>query len=218
MAASFTAVTSASITRVAGQNAGISANSTTAKVALPHNVTAGDTVIVETTAYQGSGSITVSMKAGTAKIGTPVKDKEYTNGAFTLAIWRVPVTGSGSLTMGATRRNDWYTFISLSEYKGMAANPVAAVDQNTATSTTEMTHAMANSAPGVVVMLSTENSTNNFVYAQSDNNIYNYSNGANGFTAQSQDKINAAAGSFTFSAGTGNNWTWYSVAVAYKAA
>jgi chitodextrinase len=210
-------VSSASISRVSGQGTGKSVSGSSTTLAFPASVTAGNTVIVMTTSYQGSGSIAVSKSAGTATVGTPVKDKEYTNGSFSLAIWRIPVTGSGTLTVSSSRTGAGFIFLAINEYSGMDVAPVDITDQRTATSNTESTNAMTTTAPGVIVMLSTENSTKNFTYTQSNTNIFKDSTGASDFTGEAQDKITTSAGSNTLTAATANSWLWYSVAVAYKA-
>jgi chitodextrinase len=213
----FPTLTFAAVTRVSGQNVGKSTSGASTTLAFPAQVTSGNTVIVMSSAYQGSGSISVTKSSGTATVGTPVKDKEYTNGSFTLAIWRIPVTGTGTLTVSTSRTGGNFIFLAMNEYAGVDSNPVDVIDQKTATSNTESTNALTTTAPGVIVMLSTENSTKNFTYTQSDVNVFKDSTGSSDFTAEAQDKITSGAGANTLTAATANSWQWYSVAVAYKA-
>ena len=204
------------ISRVAGQNVGASACTSSVAKATPKNVTVGNTVVVEAYNYQGSGSSTVTA-SGTAILGAWVKDKDFADAATSLeiSIWHASVTKGGSLSVTASKTGAFCSGLVLEECSGIST--VDTTDSNSGTSATESTHTITTRASGeLIVMGSAENSSTNFTYTLSGNALFSDANGASSFTFEAQDTT--AAGSYTLTAGTGNRWPWDAVAVAYKPA
>lgn len=217
------------IARVSGQNTGnkVSGASSpaTLDLAFPGNLTAGNDIIVASAMYDNGvtpgPSYNVSTSSGTAVISSFTEDKAVTvhGGSIILAINRAHVISSGSLTIRVTGSgsNSIYISYGITEYANMATSPVNGTpDSNSGTGATESTNAVSSSAGGLVVQLSAELSSGNFTYSQSDANIYKVSTGSSDLTMQAQDKLTPSAGSNTLTAGTGNSWSWWSIAVAYK--
>lgn len=213
-----------SIAFVAGQNASeqsVTAN-TLPTLAIPSSVTSGNAVIIQVVCFSSGSTPTISLptkSSGTATIGTVVQDNTglATSGAtnWRFSIFRMPITGSGTLTVGFTVALCDDSGSAISEYSGITAVDVAPT-VTTGTSVTESTGSITTSAGGMVTQISSEASTGNFTYTQSDVSDANFPNGASQMTYQAQHKITSSAGSYTLTAGTANSWFWGSLAVAYK--
>ena len=128
------------------------------------------------------------------------------------------MTGSGSLTIGFSGTFS-YSLAAINEYSGMAASPLdGSFVTNTATGNTESTgNITTTAAAGMVLMASTELSTGNFTYTQSDTNVYSAATGNSTFTGEVQHKITSLASTYNLTAATGNSWFWLAVGVGYKA-
>lgn len=217
------AQTGGAIMQVSGQNRGEVGASTLSNLAFSHGVTAGNQIIVVVQAYRsGVPTINTPSKAsGTATISAFRRDASYTksnkSGYLQISVYRAKVTGAGSLTL---RFSGWFSssLAAINEYSGMSASPVdGSPVYNTATSNTESTGNVVTTSAGMVLMCSTQVASAKFSYAQSDANIYSNSNGASQFTGEAQQKTTGNAGTYNLTAGTGNNWFWVAVGVAYKA-
>ena len=209
--------TQAQIKRVAGQIGGASTCSYAAAVkALPSSVAAGNTVVVSAFTFQGTPGA-VTKTAGTAVLGSFVKDVTVVGNPQSISIWRAPVTTGGTLTLSVAGGS--CNGIVIQEYSGIAASPVDITDVNTGTSAIETTHALTTKSSGeLIIQASYETSTTNFTYTQNGVNLFNDALGASQFTFQAQDLLTTSTGPNTLTASTGNSWAWTSVAVAYTAA
>ena len=214
------------IAAVAGQSKGEVGTSALGNLTFTNAVTSGNQVIVTVQAYRNSAPVinAPTKVSGTAAIGAFTRDATYSghsgsNNYFRVDVYRAPVTGSGTLTLGFSGTFA-YSLAAINEYSGMAPSPVDGTPvTNSGTGATESSGNVTTSDPGgMVFMSSTELSTTNFTYTQSDTNVYNNSQGASGFTGQVQQKLVSTAGISNLTAATGNSWYWLSVAVAYKAA
>jgi hypothetical protein len=137
---------------------------------------------------------------------------------FTISVYRAPVTGSGSLTLGFTAGGASCGMVAIDEFSGIATTtPVDVSATSSATSATESTALTTTGTNDMILMYSTEVSTANFTYTQNATNIFNNSLGAGDFTGEAQYQVTTAAGAHTLTAGTGNSWPWFAVGVAYKA-
>ena len=215
-----------SIAAVAGQNKGEVGTSALGNLTFTNAVTSGNQVIVTVQAYRNSAPVinAPTKVSGTSAIGAFTRDATYSghsgsNNYFRVDVYRAPVTGSGTLTLGFSGTFA-YSLAAINEYSGMAASPVdGSPVTNTGTSATESSgNVTTSTAGGMVFMSSTELSTTNFTYTQSNTNVYNNGQGATGFTGQAQHKLTPSAGTNTLTAGTGNNWYWVALGVAYKPA
>ena len=214
------------IAAVAGQSKGEVGTSALGNLTFTNAVTSGNQVIVTVQAYRNSAPVinAPTKVSGTAAIGAFARDAAFSghsgsNNYFRVDVYRAPVTGSGTLTLGFSGTFA-YSLAAINEYSGMAPSPVDGTPvTNSGTGATESSGNVTTSDPGgMVFMSSTELSTTNFTYTQSDTNVYNNSQGASGFTGQVQQKLVSTAGISNLTAATGNSWYWLSVAVAYKAA
>jgi len=150
------------IARVAGQNSGNRASSTSVTVAMPGNVTSGNVVIVVSVSYRNGaapGNHAVTKTAGTGTIGTVINDRRYSfnSGAayIVLEINRVPITGSGSLTLQVASASADSVAMGLNEYSGLNTLDGASVT-NTGSGTTESTGNITGHAGGLMVGGATE--------------------------------------------------------------
>jgi len=137
---------------VAGQVAYAYSSGSTASVALPGNVTNGNTVIVFGDGGDGCTFTGVSKTAGTATIGTPVKVIEKTDGGTNadICLWYVPVTGTGSLTLRVAGLSDGA--IMVAEYAYIASSsPVADSDSGSGSSGNYSTAALTAPANSLIV-------------------------------------------------------------------
>ena len=207
-------------TAVSGQNVGVqSIGDIPRSLSFPSSVTAGNQVIVAAHCYgnraplinpptKSSGSALVSPFT---QDGTVNLRSQYYFGA---KIYRAFVNAGGSLTLSFSATNCNGGIVMMGEFHGITA--VDAVVTNTGTGSTESSGNIATSAAGIVVTTSSENSTNNFSYLQSGSNIYRNSAGSSQFTGEFQYRVTPAAGTYSLTASTGNNWAWWALSVAYK--
>lgn len=71
-------------------------------VAFGSNVTAGNLIVVTATKFEGGNTFTsafVTLSAGTATVGTVTMDCNHVSGSLQVAVWSMPVTGTGSATI-----------------------------------------------------------------------------------------------------------------------
>jgi 6-phosphogluconolactonase (cycloisomerase 2 family) len=216
------------ISAIAGQNAGaVTENPVTNLTSLTfaHNVTAGNQIIVaEKIENYGAATApsTPTKSSGTATIGPFTQDAAndgvYGSYYYSLRVWRAPITGSGTLTLSFPASAASWLVVAIDEFSGMAASPVDGTPvSNTGTGSTESTGNVVTSKAGMVLMLSSEYSSSNFTYTQSDTNIYTAGNGATGATGEAQYKLTNGAGTYNLTADNGvNNPFWLAVGVAYK--
>jgi Bacterial Ig-like domain (group 2)/Abnormal spindle-like microcephaly-assoc'd, ASPM-SPD-2-Hydin len=221
-------VTASGISAVAGQNAGaVTGNPVTNLTSLTfaHNVTAGNQIIVAEKIENYSAATvpsTPTKSSGTATIGPFTQDAAndgvYGSYYYSLRIWRAPITGSGTLTLSFSASAANWLVVAIDEFSGMAASPVDGTPvTNTGTGSTESTGNVVTSKAGMVLMLSSEYSSSNFNYTQSDTNIYTAGDGATGATGEAQYKLTNGAGTYKLTADNGvNNPFWLAVGVAYK--
>ena len=214
-------VTFAAITAVANQATGLSNCSGNVSISFPNNVTTGNTIVIASADYGYTAGPTLTKSAGTATIGTIVQDIATTTSATGFStsnaevrIWHASVTGSGSLTLHYVQ-SAACVMLAINEYSGVAANPLDKTASTTGVSATESSGSFSPSGDGLIVMVSTEASTANFTYTQSDTNIFRDSNGNTDFTAQAQYKLNSGTGPFTMTAGTGNSWLWIAATASF---
>ena len=210
------------INRVPGQNTGAVVNASSIIVPFPASVSFGNILIVSILSYNGAGAAalpTITKVAGSAVIGSSITDGDLQNAYDThsrLTILRVPVSGSGSLTLSIASSNATGILVAMNEYSGSAIVVDGSSYTSTGTGTTETTASISVTAGGVVTCISSDLSSTNFSYVQSDNYIYMVGTGGSTATAEIQDKFIPSTGIVTLNAATGVSMGWVTLAVAYK--
>jgi hypothetical protein len=185
------------------------------------DVTNGNTIVVTGTSFNSAGaggSFVITKTAGTATLGTPVKDAENSvlSGHLKQQIWRVPVTGSGSLTLLADPSSD-LGFAGAAEYSNFNASPLdGSPVTNTGSTEAESSGAVGAHAGGVVVSLLNEDSSGVLTYtAASDSLIFSQNNGTGFITGYVQYKLIGSDSSPALTVDCGVNLNWFGLAVAY---
>ena len=150
-----------SIARVNGQKSGLSnAAAETIQVPFAQDVTLGNLLVFATASYQAQSTVASISYSGTATIGTIVQDIAYNNVDLSdrqqyVAIYSVPVTGTGSLTIsfnqGLVSAN--FSSLALQEYSGADINSTRVSGTNTGfgNSTSPATGSLTSPAGGVFV-------------------------------------------------------------------
>ena len=220
--------TTTSIAHVSGQNKGEVGTTTLSNLSFANPLTTGNTIIIIVQAFLvGSSNPTIStptLVAGSgATLGTITLDKTYSGNSgsnrFTTSIYHAYVSNGGTATIGMS--GTWTNSIGIiDEYSGMdPSSPVYGTPvATTGTSNTENPGSISTPAGGVGIMASDELSNfADFIYTQSDNNIYNLGTGSSTMTGQAEYKLTASAGSQTMTANPGaNSWFWTAVGAAYQ--
>lgn len=179
------------------------------------SVTAGNTVIVGVAlAKPGAmnnfapGQLTKS--AGTATIGTIALDSSKNQGAGDIqcAVYRVPITGSGTLTLQYANGVVAFILMGAAEFSGLNAAPVGTSDSTSGNAQPESSNAIATSALGMIFYIATEDSTLNWARTWSDTLVYNQQNGTTRFTGLVQFKlVNTSPNTLTSTVeAAGINW------------
>jgi hypothetical protein len=169
---------------------------------MPGNVTSGNNVIIGINLFHNAGGtfnfITsdLTKSAGTATIGTIALDASLAAGASTIgtAIYRVPVTGTGSLTLLYTmtgQASNHSLQMGCAEFSGLNATPLdgAGSGSNSGTGTNHTTGSLTSTVPGMIYYAATELSDANFTRTISDTTVKNDQSGATLFTGLVQFKL-----------------------------
>jgi hypothetical protein len=191
--------------------------------AMPGNVTSGNVVIFIGFVFHGAAlTITSGMltkTAGTATIGTIVMDSS-TNATTTLpgiGIWRVPVTGSGSLTLTFNYATSAFSGVAAAEFSGMNATPLDSNSGTSGTGTAETSGTVTTVGAGVIVAGFAEgNSGLNWTRTNSDQVIFQDSNATTHFTCCAQYKINSGTSNTVTSTSDASGTNWASRYASYK--
>lgn len=211
---------------VIGTPGGIKAdNATLVAYPMPSNVTSGNVVMVGVAqALDGwtpaFGDLTKT--AGTATIGTVVLDQSTANSSAGrgLAIFRVPITGSGSLTLSCTNagRGGNYWALGAVEFSGFNATPLSTTSTNTGlTSATATTGSISTTNPGVIFFVSAAINLTDFTYTASDTIVFSVGTASTTMTGIIQYKIiNSSPNTLTATTGADVAASWYDAYAAYK--
>ena len=211
------------IARIASQSTGVSVLTASTNLAMPVNVTNGNVVFVGVNAYKNGASPTtptVVKASGTATIGTVTEEAfnqsnistEYTR----VSIMRVPITGTGSLTLTIGTDGTSLT-VGVDEFSGVGAKDGSAVT-NTATSTSETTGNVVVAGASLIFTISAEfNASASTHTSISDNVVFEQGNSTyNGSLIQ--DKLCATSGTYALTSTIANSMLWFTVAQAYAPA
>lgn len=200
------------ISVVAGQiigagYAGIQVGSVTAT--MPSSVTVGNSVIIGMNIWLSGSAYTwsvndISQSAGTSTIGPVVMDGATNSTTTTVgvAIYRVPITGPGTLSLKFTANTGtWFTGMGCAEFKGMSATPLDVSGSNSGTGTSHTTN-LQTAKSGMIFYTASEESTTNFSRTFTDQLITKADTGTTTYTGMSQYRI-TGPGTFTITDGTG---------------
>lgn len=172
-----------------------SVNASSTTLSTPGNVTSGNYVIVGVNTWSGVSSLTAGMltkTAGTCTIGTIVMDKTQGNvggGSTCTAIYRVPITGNGSLTLTFNAGVSTWIVAGGGEFTGFNASPVGTPGQNNATGTSHTTGSITTGFQGMIFYCGTEEPNANFSRTFSDTSIFHVDTGASTSTGIIQYKL-----------------------------
>jgi len=206
------------VTLVSGQiNGNHAEGGNPVDVAAPSDVAAGDSVILGVGEWQQTPVVAnISKQAGTATIGTIVRD-HYRAGASNvtgLAIFRVPITGPGSLTMRYAPVGTNSATMSLCELAGTDSSPLGPTDSNNGAGSTITTNSIATTVNGAIIAVSGNNTGLTYTATPSNTVIYQLDNG-NYCAFDAQLKIITGSPN-TLSWSLSISPTWWAIAVEYK--
>lgn len=183
-------------------------------------VTSGNSVIVGV-ALAGTGlnnfaAGQLTKTAGTATIGTIALDSAKNQGAgdIACAIYRVPITGNGTITLQYANGVNAFIIIGEGEFTGLNASPVGTSGSNGGTSATESSGSVTTGANGMIFYIATEDSTITWTRTFSDTLIFNQHDGNANFTGLVQFKIINASPNTLTSTTESSSIAWV---VAYQA-
>jgi hypothetical protein len=200
----------------------------TISFALPGNVAAGNVVLVGVNVYTAGGTGTtfaaanLTKSAGTATIGIISLDASI-NATTTLvgcAVFRVPITGTGSLTLTFTVNTgaNCRMIMGCAEYTGENATPLDAggSGSGSGTGTTHTTGSISAVAQGVIFYCAAELASTNFTRTLSDTVVFKVDTGGSTFTGVIQYKIdNSSPNTLTDTTGADSS-AWRCAYATYK--
>jgi len=187
---------------------------------MPQSVTSGNNVIVLCATASGTMTYTAGMLAktgGTATVGTIVLDggtNATSPNLLGLGIYRVPITGSGTLTLTFTPTSSRYSSVSAAEFSNIAS--VNTFGFNGGQSATETTGSQAGGSPGMIFYGATENSSATWTRTYSDTLIFNDAAASTDFTAISQFKLISSSPNTLTSTTESSSIQWVTAWVIYN--
>jgi len=197
-------------------------NSTTVDFAYGGNITSGNLLTLEITSFSAvaitAGQLT--KVAGTATIGTIALDDEQTDGTATaVAIFSIPVTGTGSCTLRFTGSAGGYYWGNTSEWEGLQSTKETS-NSATGSSATADSGNVTSAAGAVFVGVAGTNQTNADTYtADGAYTVLNEEEGgATHQTGQSAYKTVGTGNTDSFTSTLGGSHVWCCCAVVYAAA
>ena len=158
-------------------------------------MTAGNTIFcgVFVNVYPGPFTAAQMTKtAGTATIGTVALDGSIPNTSYTsLAFYRIPVTGTGTLTLTYNPGSSYYQLIGCGEFTGVNSSPVSTTAGNASNTSGALhsTGSVSSTDLGVMIYLAMENPATNFTRSWSDVIIFHIDTGSSTATGIIQYKI-----------------------------
>ncbi len=165
------------------------------------SVTAGDSIVIGVMGINVSGGLTfsaagVTQTAGTATIGTVSMDHHDDAAvAATIAdaIFRVPITGSGSITIQVAASATAYLIVGAVEAHNLNATPFDTGNVATGTGAVQSTGTITTSALGLIIFTGTELAGVDFVRTGSDTPfVFNIQTGSSDFTGCVQYRITSS--------------------------
>lgn len=164
-----------------------------------NTVTNGNFVFLGVIAAPGDGQAVtftagqLTKTAGTSTVGTIVLDAHVdpTSTLSGCAVYRIPVTGTGTITLTWASGNGhpYFLLIGAAEFTGINATPLGPAGTNTGTSATASSGSVSTPTNGVMIYASSEQSVGNWTRTLSDSNIYHVDTGASTITGIVQYKI-----------------------------
>lgn len=205
-------------------------NGGTAQATIAYNfggvtVTSGNVIFVGVGAVTSDGhALTFSTgqltkTAGTATIGTVVLDEQQnpTTTIVGCALYRVPVTGTGTLTLTwNSAGNPYYLIMEELECANVntaSLGPGAVASGN---STTASTGSITTTVPGIIVYVGNEQSTVLWTRTYTDTLVYKDDDGANVMTGIMQYKLQTSSPNTLTSSLEPGGVQWYVAYQQYK--
>jgi hypothetical protein len=213
------------IAEVSSQRVGTSFNASSSTITLPNQVTNGNVVMLmaqaECDAANGIGTPTVGLHAGSScTIGTPVVDATYAPDLYRrLSIVRIPVTGSGSMTLDVNcSANAQYCTIAADEFSGMEpSNPVdGSLSTGTGSTSPENSGNAHSSATGGMIIGLTQNNSTSTVTFSGENGTVIYEQGSSAYATGCTQFRLVDTGDFNLQDNISPNFTWFALAQGYK--
>ena len=206
-----------------GTQVGEQATSGNGSLAASPSVTAGSSLLVGINAYRvGSATAGASFsKTGTATIGTPVLDLgpirllSFGVNAGTY-LYRIPVTGSGSLTLSFTSANTLVTW-NFIEVSGLAASPLDVTGSNSAGSGTSLsTGSVSATTSGIAFGCFLDGGASSQTFSgPNGTDVMNFGN-VSLLKGYSEYLVYGSAGSKSLTVSMSNSAEWQGAIVTYK--
>lgn len=198
-------------------------NSSTVVVSTPGNVTSGNDVLVGVTMFQGATPTAgmLTKTAGSATVNAAILDNSQHDSINTLdtAIYRVHVTGSGSLTLTFNSGATPYTVVGGAEFSGLNSSPVSSALNATSSGVAGTTHGFTNDTScvnGLYFYVAEEFPNANFTRTWSDTVIDHIDTGSGTGTGIIQYKIFSGSPQTVWDKSGTDSEQWIAIAVRYN--
>lgn len=158
------------------------------------NVTSGNTVICGVSDLSGPTFAAgfVTKTAGTSTIGTVALDQTESTRLTPVAIYRVPITGTGTVTITYNPANGAnYRLMGCAEFTGVNATPLSTHGSafSSVNGTLHSTGSVSTTDVGVMFYVASENPNADFTRTFSDVSVYSVGTGGSTATIGVQYKI-----------------------------
>ena len=162
-----------------------------------NNVTSGNTVLCGVGIYGNGHTFSaagLTKTAGSSTIGTITLDQSANGGTADVgvAIYRIPITGGGTLTLSFDGEGDIdidFVIIGCAEFSGVHATPLSTTSTTTGTGTSHSTGSVATTDVGVMMYVATEIIGSDMTRTYSDQLIHKTDTASSTFTGIIQYKI-----------------------------
>lgn len=206
-----------------GQVGGKLFNAVSTTIATGSNVTAGRVLIIKVTTYNAGGGTVepvVTKASGSATIGPQTTDDDLVN-AFDshsrLTILRIPITGSGNLTLNISCPGATNCVVSYVEVQSDAVIEVAKLPPSTSgTVSPETTGTITLTRPGLIESVAAELSSGDFTYTPSDTVEFSQPQGTLGATSIMQYKNITTPAGYAVTSAMSVAQTWACLAAVYQ--
>ena len=155
--------------------------------------------------------------AGTSTVGSITLDQSTTNGSA--GIYRIPVTGTGTLTLTFNPGGSTFQLMGCAEFSGLNASPLTAVHASSdgTASTSHTTGSVVSTDVGVMIYADYETNSNDFTRTFSDQLIFDVNTASSTYSGIIQYKIiNASPNTMTDTTGTDASTVWQVAYALYK--
>lgn len=188
--------------------------------------TSGQVIFLGVVASPGDGNaitfttVQISKTTGTGSIGTVSLDQQQnpTTTIVGCALYRINVTGNGTLTLAWTAGNGhtYYLLTGDATCSGVAASPLGTGSVASGNSTTASTGSITTSTPGIIVYVGCEQSQNNWTRTFSDTLCYKDDAASTSITGIVQYKLQSSSPNTLTSSIEPGGVQWYVAYEQYK--